>query len=434
MSEPTRPLTGPLTGPPVVVGPDTGRGAAPGSLRRLAARTAVVALVVVGVLAAAALVWTIRSVLGLIFIGFFLALGVDPAVSALGRRLHRRGLAVLGFVVIALVVVVVLALIVVTPAVDQLSDLGVVLAREVPKLVAEAQDSNTSLGRFANRPEVSDVLKSLASSLPGKITSSVNGIVGLVGSTFAGIAKALAVLALTLYFVLAMPRILRIGGNMVGGGEHASVLRTAASKVGGYVTGQLTVCAAAGVAAGIFFSLAHVPYPIVLALAVAVLDAVPQIGATAGALVGTVVALTVSTELAVVTLVFFLAYQQTENYLIAPRLMSRAVNLSAPAVLIAVLIGGGVGGVVGALVAVPVTAAGKTVLAYAAGGRFARLGLDLGPTLEPAPPPRRRLRDRLRRRPADARPAGGSAAGAGQVTEGAEPVEDRVDTVADVDH
>lgn len=417
---------------------EVGGPAAAGSLRRLASRTAISCLVVVGIFGGVYLLWSIRSVLGLIFIGFFLALGIDPIVNAFGRRLHRRGLAVLGFVLVALALVVVLAVIVITPAVDQLTELGGLLSREVPKLVDQAQDSNTTLGRFANRPEVSDALKSLASTLPARITSSVNGIIGLVGSTFATVAKALAVVALTLYFLLAMPRILAVAGRLAGGGERATVVTTAASKVGGYVTGQLTVCAAAGVAAGIFFSLAHVPYPIVLALAVAVLDAVPQIGATAGALVGTAVALTVSTELAAVTLVFFLAYQQTENYLIAPRLMSRAVNLSAPAVLIAVLVGSGIAGVVGALVAVPVTAAGKTVLAYAAGGRLARLGVDLGTGLEPPRAPHRSLWVRLRRRGSRgasrvpvAGPSGGTESGGAEVSADPELVQHGGDRVGD---
>ncbi len=390
-------------------GPAGGRTAGP--LRRLATRTAVVSVVVVGVFAAAALVWTIRAVLGTIFIGFFLALGFDPLVSALARRLHRRGLAVLVFVLGLLVLLVLFAVIVLTPAVTQLGDLGTVLTKEVPKLIAQVQDSNTRIGQLARRSEVSDALKSVASSLPSRITGSVNGILSLVGSVFSGIVKGLSVLALTLYFLTRMPRILEVAGNMVGGGERAAVLRTAASKVGGYVTGQLTVCAAAGVASGIWFFATDVPYPIVLALAVAVLDAVPQIGATAGALVGTVVALTVSPQLAGVTLLFFLAYQQTENYFIAPRLMSRAVDVSAPAVLIAVLIGGGLGGVGGALVALPLTAAGKTVLAHAAGGRFARIGIDLGPAVEAPHEHRPTLRRRLQRRTSGEQPGAGPAAG-----------------------
>jgi predicted PurR-regulated permease PerM len=57
------------------------------------------------------------------------------------------------------------------------------------------------------------------------------------------------------------------------------------------------------------------------------------------------------------------AYQQLENYLIAPRILRHTVSLSAAAVLLAGLIGGTVLGLIGALMAIPVAAALKVVLA-----------------------------------------------------------------------
>jgi hypothetical protein len=59
---------------------------------------------------------------------------------------------------------------------------------------------------------------------------------------------------------------------------------------------------------------------------------------------------------------FFLAYQQLENYLIAPRILRTTVSLSAAAVLLAGLIGGAALGLVGAVMAIPVAAGLKVVL------------------------------------------------------------------------
>jgi len=61
--------------------------------------------------------------------------------------------------------------------------------------------------------------------------------------------------------------------------------------------------------------------------------------------------------------IFFVAYQQLENYLIAPRILRHTVSMSAAAVLLAALIGGTVLGLVGALMAIPIAAALKVVLA-----------------------------------------------------------------------
>jgi len=65
----------------------------------------------------------------------------------------------------------------------------------------------------------------------------------------------------------------------------------------------------------------------------------------------------------VVVAIFFVAYQQLENYLIAPGILRHTVSMSAAAVLLAALIGGTVLGLVGALMAIPIAAALKVVLA-----------------------------------------------------------------------
>jgi predicted PurR-regulated permease PerM len=54
--------------------------------------------------------------------------------------------------------------------------------------------------------------------------------------------------------------------------------------------------------------------------------------------------------------VLLIAYQQFENYVLAPRVMKRAVDLSPPVVIVALLVGGTLAGIVGALLALPVAA------------------------------------------------------------------------------
>jgi predicted PurR-regulated permease PerM len=107
-----------------------------------------------------------------------------------------------------------------------------------------------------------------------------------------------------------------------------------------------------------------VPFAVPLAFVVAICDLIPMIGATLGAVIGVTVAL-FSTELwptTVLVAAFFLAYQQLENYLIAPRVLKTTVELGAAAVLIAGLVGATVLGLVGALMAIPVAAAFNVLL------------------------------------------------------------------------
>jgi predicted PurR-regulated permease PerM len=55
----------------------------------------------------------------------------------------------------------------------------------------------------------------------------------------------------------------------------------------------------------------------------------------------------------VVVLVFFVLYQQVENHLLQPVIMSHAVRLNPLTVLVSVLIAAELGGLVGALLAIP---------------------------------------------------------------------------------
>ena len=98
-----------------------------------------------------------------------------------------------------------------------------------------------------------------------------------------------------------------------------------------------------------------------LALWVAIASLIPLVGATIGAIPATIVAFFTSTGLGVATLVYFIIYQQIENYVIAPRIMTKAVDVSPAAVMLAALVGASLLGFVGALMAIPAAASLKLI-------------------------------------------------------------------------
>lgn len=59
---------------------------------------------------------------------------------------------------------------------------------------------------------------------------------------------------------------------------------------------------------------------------------------------------------ALIVIVYFVVYQQIENYAVMPRIMQRTVSVPGVLTVVAALIGGTLGGVVGALLAIPVAA------------------------------------------------------------------------------
>ncbi|MCD2194747.1 AI-2E family transporter [Actinomycetospora endophytica] len=331
----------------------------------------------VGVLAAAA--WTARGALVLVFVGFFLATGIEPAVRYLGRHRVRRGLAVVLVVLAVLVVITAVVAIIVVPAAHQVG----VLAQEIPDLMNRLGDrlggSGSSLGAALQDPAQHQQVQEQASGLGKAVAGAVGAVFAVLGTVLGGVFAAVTVLALMVYFALAMPRIRAGLDRALVREDRTRAADAALGRIGGYVSGQLLVSLIAGLASLVFFLIAGLPYPALLALVVAILDAVPQIGATLASLAGIGVALSVSVGLAIATLIFFCVYQAFENYLIAPRVFARTVELSPAAAFVALLVGAALGGLLGAITALPLTAAGKVVIRQVLDERRAARGVKHRP-------------------------------------------------------
>ena len=224
------------------------------------------------------------------------------------------------------------------------------------------QDRSSELGQLNVKYHLQQRLSGLLTSGGSSLVGGVLGAGELVLST---VSFILAVLVLSIYFLIGLPRIKVFAYQLVPHSRRPRVILIGdaiLAKVGGYVLGNFITSVIAGL--GTFFWLLAwgVPYPILLAMFVAFLDLIPVIGSTVGGAVVSLVALTVSLPVAVATLAFYIVYRLAEDYLIVPRVMGRTVQVPAIVSLIAVLIGGVLLGIVGALVAIPVAAAIRLLL------------------------------------------------------------------------
>jgi predicted PurR-regulated permease PerM len=104
-----------------------------------------------------------------------------------------------------------------------------------------------------------------------------------------------------------------------------------------------------------------VPLAPLLAVWVAICNPIPQVGGFLGAVPFVALGLTVSAVVGVICLVVFLIYQQTENHILQPLIIGRAVRLTPPATMVAALIGVAAGGVVGGMLAIPMLGATKAI-------------------------------------------------------------------------
>ena len=345
--------------PPATTEPDTVAGRArPGALFRWGFFRALGALAAI---AAAAAVYSVRELLLRVLVALFLAVSLDPAVRWLESHGLRRGLAVGLIFGIFVVILAAFLLSIIPPLAKQVGE----LVHNLPDYLVALQRRSAQFRELDRRYDLSSRLEGVVGELPGRLTG---GVLGLTGQVFGALIYFLTVVVFTVYFLLDLPRLRRevVRVFTVDRRErYAAVVEIMVTKVGDYMIGRLLIAFVGGLVAFVGLEVFHVPYPLPLAILIGLLDLIPLIGHPIGAALAVVVSVLTKGlwPTTVLLAVFFVLYQQVENYLIAPRILRHSVDISAVAVLLAALVGATVLGIVGALVAIPVAAAVKVVLA-----------------------------------------------------------------------
>ncbi len=298
------------------------------------------------------------SMLLLIFVAFFLALGLEPAVSLLAAHRLPRWAAT------TVVFVIVLALLAgfVAAAIPPLSQQASQLIAQAPHYLQQAQDHSSTIGRLNERFRLEQRLTDLLNTSGG---SAVNQVISAGSAVFEAVIDTVIVIVLTVYFLVDLPRIRSTLYRLVPHSRRPRAILIGDeifAKVGAYLLGNLVISFVAGAATLIWLSAFHVPYPLLLGILVALLDLVPVVGSTIAGIVVAAAAFTVSLPVGLATIVFFVVFRLAEDYWLIPRIIGRAVDVPALVTVVAVLIGGAVLGIVGALVAIPVAAAIQLVV------------------------------------------------------------------------
>ena len=304
--------------------------------------------------------WRLRTPISYLLIALFVALVAAAPVTVLSQHM-RRGLAI-AIVYGAIVLIPIgIGAILVPPGVEATSDLVNDMPRYAEELT-ETIENNSQLREINENFNVTGKVEDFAEESSASALGDAPGALadfgaGLVTAIFA----LVTILILSMFMVARGPTwvevVLRTRPE-----KEARVLRRAlyamAEAVSSYVGGALLQAFIAGTAAFVMLTILGVPAPLALAMVVAVFDLIPLIGATIGAFLVLLVTLFDDFPLdAIIWAAFAIGYQQFENYVIQPRIQSRAVDLDPFVVVVAALFGGTLFGILGALVAIPTAAA-----------------------------------------------------------------------------
>ncbi|MEV0312891.1 AI-2E family transporter [Nonomuraea fuscirosea] len=293
------------------------------------------------------------STIVLVVVAMFLAVGLNPAVESLQRRgVTRRGAITIVFAGV-IVAFVLFGLAIVPPVSKQLTE----FVNAVPGYITELSNHPT-LRQLDADYQILPQLRTFVTSTLGP--SLATGIMGAGLVVLNGVFTTVTLLVLMLYFLGSLHTIKDYLLKLVPASRRPrtrAISEEILGGIGGYVAGNVLISVIAGVLTWIFLSIAGVQYALALALVVALTDLIPLVGATIGAVLVTGVALLESLPAGIACAIFFVIYQQIENYFIYPRVMKRSVDVTPAVTVIAALFGGALLGIVGALLAIPVAAA-----------------------------------------------------------------------------
>jgi predicted PurR-regulated permease PerM len=317
------------------------------------------------------IVRALRPILIMLVVSLFLSFAMEPAVQYLERRRWRRGLATMAvflgvFVLSAATIAAILPLLIgqvveLVRSVPQSLDEVITLLSRLPLPFAPELKTSPQLQAQINRfsADFGQQLQGLALGAAGSVVNLGVSAIGIIFQLF-------TVALITFYLVADGPRFRRTLALPLPPERQRELLaiwELAVAKTGGYIYSRMLLAVICTIVHALALLLIGVPYAVPLGLWVGITSAfVPVVGTYLGGIIVIIMAATNNLTDVVWVILLLISYQQVENYLLAPRIQARTMDVHPAIAFISVVAGGSLLGVVGALLALPVTAIVQALL------------------------------------------------------------------------
>lgn len=321
---------------------------------------ATIATVIV-VYLAGKLLYRLRDIVLVMVVGGFIALLIDPIVTGLVRRgVRRRGVAVAIVTFAAIVAFAGLGVAFGYPLAHALTH----LARSLPHYVRSAERGKGWIGHLVRRYHVESWIRRNSP----KLVSFAEGLTKPVLSIGRGAASVVfSLVVMFVFVVLLLLEAPKMRKGLVSAMPPASSVRWVrlgreiSRSVSGFMLGNLATSLIAGIVVFVTLTVLGVPFALLWALWVALVDFLPEIGGALAGIPTVLFAFTHSVVAGIVTAVVFIVYTQVENHILNPVVMSKTVRINPLWVFISVIVAAGIGSWVGgifggfaaALIAIP---------------------------------------------------------------------------------
>lgn len=337
--------------------------AAPGFWRSIGRPTLFVAVILLGILVLRRIPKTIE----VFIVATLIAYGINPIVHRLEKRMPRLAVIV---IVYALFLLLMLAgaIIVVPTILDQLQSLfansGDYLNSAQAFLERQQAWLNRRFGGHMLPPQLTNLEGQAMDRLSGLLQSGLSSAGLLLVAVINGVVIGITAVVLSYYFLVNAHAIKQTFLSLFPDRAQrgAQLFVSEVGRVfGGYVGGQIILSAFCGVFTFLGLELLQTPYALLLGVLTGLLYAIPYLGVFAAMVVGMLLGLLQSWQVAVWIGAIIFAVTKVADTLLVPRVMSESVGISPMAIIFSVFAGGELFGLWGLILAIPAAALFKCV-------------------------------------------------------------------------
>ena len=293
----------------------------------------------------------IRQILVFVFFSIILLSALLKPVEWLNVRRIPRVLSILFVYIILIAVISFIVGIIIPPLISQTSD----FISKLPQIISKINDFLV----FYQIP-----VQNLSDILTRQIQAVIGNLISISTAIFSSIFLLITIFVFTFYLLLEHKSAIKFIASPFSGKQEKKVSSTI-SKVeaglGSWVRGQIALSFIVGILIFIGLTILQIPFALPLALVAGLLEIVPIVGPIVSSIPAILVGLTISPLIGLAIAALFFIVQQLENHLIVPVVMSKAVGLQPPVVILALLIGAKLAGIGGAVLAVPTVVVARII-------------------------------------------------------------------------
>ncbi len=322
-------------------------------------------IVVLGIIALSWVLGKTQLAWSSFLIAFLVAYLVNPFLLWLKHKRIPRSLGIV-LIMVAIIFLSFLAILLLSSVLIALVELPIKLSQVLTSLPSWYENSAPDwfINRITdNQEELDSLLASTWANFLAWLQGNISGVINRILTGTAGFFQGfLSFFILLVFIAFTMGSYPIIGKALIDvfPERHKPFAKDLAQKldfaVGGYVRAKILEAFIMFFVSSTVLGLLGVPNALALGLINALLNPLPYAGPFLATIIESLVALTVSWQLALIVLIVMFIIEQIDGSVMGPLLLSKTVKVHPVLILSALIVGGALFGFWGILLAIPTTA------------------------------------------------------------------------------